>query len=124
MLAFVSSPYSHPDPRVMDERANQAGDFAAWLWTLGGIHPISPIAHWHDIAKRNKLPSNALAWRDWNFLVVTRCELLYVLCIPGWRDSVGVAYEIQWANECEIPIFYATVEGRAYDIRRQPVASV
>ena len=122
MIAFVSSPYTHPDPKIQDDRAKAAGDFAAYLWRERGAMVFSPIAHWHDIAKRNALPSNALAWRDWNLVVLCQCDVLYVLCIPGWRDSVGVAYEIQWANECEMKIFYATPEGKAYDIRRDPTA--
>jgi hypothetical protein len=60
MIAFVSSPYTHPDPAIQDDRATAAGDFSAWLWRERGLIVVSPIAHWHWIAKRNHLPGIAM----------------------------------------------------------------
>ena len=120
MLAFISSPYTHPDETTIEARALAAGDFAAWLWRKGIILPISPIAHWHEIGQRNHLPGNAMAWHEWNKAILKRCEVLYVLCIPGWKDSQGVAYEIQAAIDAKMPIFYATRSGATYDISIHP----
>lgn len=121
MLTFISSPYTHPEPEMEAQRAIQAGDFAAYLWKERGLIPISPIAHWHAIGKRNQLPTNAMAWVDWNKCMVQHADLMYVLCLDGWRDSLGVTYEIQIASEADIPIYYATVKGRnAYAIKSRP----
>lgn len=120
MLAFISSPYSHPDTTTQDARALAAGDFAAWLWRKGIIMPISPIAHWHEIGQRNHLPGNAMAWLEWNKTVLKKADMLYVLCLPGWRDSQGVAYEIQWSIDAEIPIFYAVPSGATYHVSIHP----
>jgi hypothetical protein len=44
---------------------------------------------------------------------------LIVLCLDGWRDSLGVAYEVEWAKDR--PVTYATVKGpNAYAISSRP----
>lgn len=121
MLTFVSSPYSHPEPEVEHQRYLDVCDFTAWLWKDRGLIPVSPIAHWHPIGRRNQLPTNAMAWLDWNLCMVERADLLYVLCLDGWRDSLGVSYEVEWARQRELPIYYATKTGaRTYAIKSKP----
>lgn len=123
MLTFISSPYSHQDPDTEAMRARLAGDFAAYCWRDRGLIPISPIAHWHDIGRRNRLPGNAMAWVAWNKTLVQKSDMMYVLCLPGWRDSLGVSYEVQFARDAEVPVFYAIpMGGDAYKITsRAPV---
>jgi len=120
MLAFISSPYSHPDATTQEARARAAGDFAAWLWRKGLTVPISPIAHWHEVGKRNQLPGDSATWLEWNRAVLKKSDMLYVLCLTGWRDSQGVAHEIQWSIDAEIPIFYAVPSGATYDVSIHP----
>ena len=38
---------------------------------------------------------------------------MHVLCLPGWTESVGVGYELDWAQGK--PIYY--VEPKTYLIR-------
>ena len=121
MLTFVSSPYSNPEPDIEHQRYLAVCDFTAWLWNDRGMIPVSPIAHWHPIGRRNQLPTNAMAWVDWNRCMVERADLLYVLCIDGWRDSIGVGYEIHWAKQQKLSVFYATKTGpETYVIKATP----
>lgn len=102
-LAYLASPYSHPEPSIEAMRALMAGDAAAWL-SNQGYHPFSPIAHWHRPAKRNKLPSNANHWISYNQAWLEKADELIVLKMPGWKDSIGIAYEIKWAKEQMKPV--------------------
>lgn len=95
---FLSSPYTHPDPATVAERVRLAGDACAWLYREGYL-PMSPIVHWHHATIRNGLPTNALAWRDWNCRWIMASDAVAFLHIPGWQDSQGMAYEREWAAD-------------------------
>ncbi len=41
-------------------------------------------------------------------------DVVYVLCIPGWRDSQGIAMEVKWADDMGVPVFYASPLGGGY----------
>jgi hypothetical protein len=96
MTVFVSSPYTHQSPAVMEDRARAAGDACAWL-ARQGLLPMSPIAHWHLIAGRHLLPTNAAAWADWNRQWVRAADAVIYLHLHGWEDSQGMAMERTWA---------------------------
>jgi hypothetical protein len=42
--------------------------------------------------------SNWSAWQKLDSLLVYRCDEVWVLCIDGWRESVGVAAEVRLAK--------------------------
>lgn len=95
---FISSPYSHPDPAIMADRVTLAGNACAWLWTEG-YAPYSPIAHWHQIAANNSLPTCANAWIDLNRTELAISDAVAFLHLDGWRDSAGMAMERKWAAD-------------------------
>lgn len=119
-IAFVSSPYSHPDFLIRDARAEIVGDFCAWLWQEKIGVPFSPIAHWHHICQRNNLPDDAASWERLNRAFVRQADILYVLCIPGWEQSVGVRMEIGWARQHGVTVCYATPSGAGYIFSEMP----
>jgi hypothetical protein len=84
----------------MAERARIAGDAAAWLWREG-YAAYSPIAHWHEIAIRNGLPTNANAWIDLNRREMVASDAVAFLHLDGWRDSAGMAMEKEWASDMQ-----------------------
>lgn len=112
ICTFVSSPYTHAEPSVMAERALAAADFCVHL-TRQGFAPFSPIVHWHDTASLHDLGKTAADWRDYNASWIAKADCVHVLCLPGWTESVGVGYELDWAQGK--PIYY--VEPKTYRIR-------
>lgn len=100
---FLSSPYMHPDPEEMNMRALIAGNACAWLVREGYL-PMSPIAHWHGPSYRNNLPRHAAAWRDWNRRWLEAADMVAMLRVPGWRDSLGMAEEMDWAKRAGKPV--------------------
>lgn len=101
---FLSSPFSHPNNAIREDRVTAAGNACAWLYRQDYL-PMSPIAHWHRIAQRNKLPTEAMAWTEWNRQWVYASDAVVVLELNGWRDSQGIAMEVAWANENETPVW-------------------
>jgi len=69
-----------------------------------GIVVYSPIAHCHPIAVRVGLP------RDWNFWHTFDREMLkgasefWILRLPGWDKSKGVAAEREIAESLGLPV--------------------
>ena len=99
---FLSSPYSHPNPAIMEDRARMAEDACAWL-TGEGYLPLSPIAMWHRSAARNNMPTNANAWMGWNRAWLGASDAVAHLMLEGWEDSAGMAMERAWADEADMP---------------------
>jgi hypothetical protein len=38
--------------------------------------------------------------------MLSRCDVMIVLCIPGWEESSGVTGEIDYAIKHKIPIIF------------------
>lgn len=102
-LIYLASPYSHPDPKVVEQRYLAAVEKAAEL-IKAGFMVFSPIAHTHPIAVRHKLPGEFDYWEAYDRRMISHCDLLYILTIPGWRESRGVQAEIQIARDLGIDV--------------------
>lgn len=107
-LYYLASPYSHKDREVMDERAETVTKAAVDLLHQG-IFVFAPIAYNAPWEKYN-LPGDWNFWQDFDKSFVSRMDAVVVLMIDGWDKSVGVAAEIQFANENLIPVYYLTLE--------------
>lgn len=104
-MIFLASPYRDPDPLVRAWRYARAVEFcaahlqASTVWETDLKHrPIySPIVHWHPVAERNALlhEEDTAFWMDLNRPMLEICDGLWVLALPGWRESKGVSAEIK-----------------------------
>jgi len=103
-LAYLASPYSHPNPGVRAERFRAACEWAARLMKEG-ILVFSPIAHSHSIAEYGGLPGDFEFWGEWSLEILGRCDLMLVLELPGWEESVGLRTEEECAAEEGIRVF-------------------
>lgn len=108
---FLSSPYSHPNDAIREDRVRVAGDACAWLYRQGYL-PMSPIVHWHHIALRNDLPTEAMAWTEWNRQWMYASDATVVLELYGWRDSQGIAMEVAWAEQAGKPVWRLVPSGQ------------
>ncbi|MFA4945164.1 MAG: DUF1937 family protein [Lentisphaeria bacterium] len=114
-LTYLASPYSDPDPAVREARFH-AACHAASILMARGILVYSPIAHTHPIAQSGELPKGWEFWERYDRRMLAACDSLTVLCIPGWRESVGVQAEIAIAIEMGLPVRYVDGEGRAVSL--------
>lgn len=112
-MIYLASPYSHPDPAVRQERYEQAMAAQAYLLRQGQ-HVYSPIVACHPMALAHALPTDDEWWSEYDRDMLTRCVELYVLCLPGWEESKGVAQEIEWAKRRHVlePLFLDLINGK------------
>ena len=103
-MIYLASAYSHPDPRVREGRFRDACRAAAAL-LRAGLSIFSPIAHSHPIAGFG-VPTSWEFWSRVDFEYLSRSDVLAVLTLPGWRESVGVQAEIKLARELGLPIVF------------------
>jgi len=66
----------------------------------------SPISQSHAVAINNGLPGDWEFWKHQNLPFIPLCDLVVVITLPGWRESVGVTAEIEHAKKNGIRIDY------------------
>jgi nucleoside 2-deoxyribosyltransferase len=104
-VIYLASPYSHPDPRVREQRFEQVC-FAAGQLMQKGTFVFAPIVHCHPIAVRSELPKDFAFWEQYDRGMMDACDSLIVLMLDGWRDSAGVLSEIEYMTKCQKPISF------------------
>lgn len=125
ICAYLATPYtsrtksneiglSKPDNNEEKERVEQkryeiVTEVAAKLYQIG-ITPISPITQTHPIAKNHNMDLPFDFWAEHDFNMILRCDMLLVLKQDGWKESTGVAQEIEFAQSKNIPVQYISYE--------------
>ena len=104
-LVFISSPYSHKDGYVVKERYECVCSVAAKLMREG-MMTFSPIVYGHSIAQHGDIPTDWKYWGDYCKAILSRCQKMVVVRMPGWEESEGVKEEIKIALEMGIEIEY------------------
>ena len=102
---YLGSPYTHPDPFIMEERYLRA------LRVLHGMllrqeWAYSPIVHCHELAKIGGLPRDAKFWEAYDFAMLAGASKFLVLRIEGWEASKGLAAEKAEAERLGIKVEY------------------
>lgn len=105
-IVYLGSPYTlYPHGLLM--AARMATIATARLMKLGHA-AYSPIAHGHQCAAFGDLP---LVWEFWKAQcqpMIDAASCLVVLKLDGWKDSVGLNYEIEQFEGR--PVVYVTME--------------
>lgn len=94
---YLAIPYSSPYVFMRESRKILADRMAAHYMEQGYI-VFSPISHTADISKYTKLLYSWDFWKKQDFPMIEWCDVLCVLCIPGWEESAGVQDEIDYAR--------------------------
>ena len=104
-MIYIASPYTDESSGLMHERYRAVSIFCVAA-IMKGHFVFSPIVHWHPIAVEHNLPKDADWWRMLNENYLRNSTQLWVLKLVGWKESVGVSREIQFARDIGIPITY------------------
>ena len=105
---YLAVPYNDKDPKVRQERFDKVNLIAARLMNTG-LLIFSPISHTHPIAQADDLPKDWAFWQRYDITFIEWCDEMYVLQLPGWKESVGVQAEIKIARRLNKPIVYLPV---------------
>lgn len=106
---YLATPYSDPDPVIMQTRFEVVNRVAGDLIRKGFI-VFSPISHNHVIAKVGGLPTGWDFWLEYDKTFIVWCDKVYILMQDGWKDSVGVNTEIEIAKQMGKPIIYINAD--------------
>jgi hypothetical protein len=109
-MIYLASPYSHPDPSVIESRVEQTKQAMYQLLSQGYVI-FSPILMLHETCKSYNMPGEAKDWVEFNSVFLSRSDSMFVLCIEGWRQSVGIGHEILEAQLGGVPVHYVDVLG-------------
>ena len=108
-LIYLASPYSHPDEVERQLRFRLVCRKAAKLIQEGRL-VFSPIAHSHPIAVIGDLDGGFSLdfelWREFDQRMLAACDMVWVYCIDGWKESKGIAAEIEIAKRLGKEIHY------------------
>lgn len=108
-MIYLASPYSHEDPAVVEKRVQQTIECVATLLQQNK-YVWSPIVHNHELAHRYNLPTDAVFWFIFAMDFIRRADGLYVLTLPGWKESKGVRQELDFATDIRLPITFLLPE--------------
>lgn len=113
---YLASPYSHPNASVRFEREIEISYVGAQLTHLGLnlFCPITQSVRLNDfLNKHNQLGHDECMRVDYAFLA--RAKGLIVAMVDGWKESKGVALEIQFAQDRKMPIYFLAPNGDLED---------
>lgn len=102
-MIYLASPYSDPDPAVMEQRFDAVCRKAGELMQQGHVI-YSPIVHCHSIAVRVDLPREWTFWERFDREMLRNAQEMWILKLPGWEISRGVNAERTIAQQLGIPV--------------------
>ena len=104
-LIYIASPYSHDDPKIVEENFWRVTDYCAEA-VANGESALSPITYGHTLLEFKDMPNDWEFWTNFCLSILVKCDRLRVLKMEGWDKSEGVAGEISFARDHNIPIEY------------------
>jgi hypothetical protein len=110
---YLASPYSHDDPSVQFTRFIENSEVAARLFQEGVI-VFAPIIQSPCMSHYGNLKDTDWdTWARFDKAIIAQSKGIYVINLPGWRESVGVTAEMHYARLKGIPCYlidYKTLE--------------
>jgi Domain of unknown function (DUF1937) len=103
-MIFISAPYTHSNPGVVEARFQAVCRYAAKLFKEGQT-AFSPIVMGHMMAKYgHDIPVTSEAWEKYSNDSLLVCKEVHILMLRGWSDSSGVLKEMHAAEMASKPI--------------------
>lgn len=104
-LVYLATPYSKYKAGI-DCAFRDAASLASRLMRAG-VKVYSPIAHTHPVAIYGQLdPLDHAIWLPFEERMMKIASALVVAQMQGWRESYGIAHEIQFFAAAGKPVFY------------------
>ena len=107
-LWYIASPYSHPDPKVVEARVRELKEcVASMIENYSAAVPFSPVLYTLSL-QESGLESPPEGWYAFDLAFLRKADRLIVLELEGWESSIGVALEIAFAQSRGLQIDYYT----------------
>ena len=108
-IVFVSSPYTHDDKEVLEQRVRDVTKYSAHLLNRS-VQAFSPIVYGHVVAVAHDLPGDWQFWQAFCETYLSRSAVMHVLCLDGWKQSTGIGGEIAFCEANSIPYVFINAE--------------
>lgn len=102
LVFYLASPYTDPDPKVK-QRRHRIVNYMCYYLMKKGVFVYSPLTHNLPIDQWG-FHGNWQTWKDFDHTMVSKCDGLIVLKLPGWEESQGVQAEIEYAKKLGLTI--------------------
>lgn len=98
-LIYLAAPFTHKDQWVKSLRNLIITTIGAKLISEG-YHIFSPITESAEYVKFfDNITTDWEFWQEHDCLMLDRCDQLWVLTLKGWKESIGVTAEIEYAKQ-------------------------
>lgn len=114
-LIYLAAPYSDPCKVVVQSRIVRFCQVDAEL-SRRGIYTVSPLLK-HLVLQHSDLPGDWNYWKSYSLTLLLKCDLMMVIMLDGWEDSVGVQGEIEICKKFNIPIEYIDPKAILTDLK-------
>lgn len=106
---YLAAPYSDPNPEVVKRRMEIYSRVDAKL-VQDGYYTMSPLSkHW--ILQYEDLPGDWQFWQGYGTEMLAKCDIICVVCMPGWRESTGVQAELKMAYDRGMVVIFVNEQG-------------
>lgn len=105
-MIYVACPYSSPDLSTRNWRYQRAKAALFSLWDQQ-IPAVCPVVLGHEYEQRQRCGMKNLPHGFWMMIsrqTLIGCTQLYLLTLPGWRESAGVREEVMLAHKLDRPV--------------------
>lgn len=118
-IVFISSPYGHVNPVVVAQRIHHTKRYVAHLLNAN-VQAISPTVYGHSIVTEYAIPGDWAFWQNFCLAYLLKSKEMHILCLDGWKESIGVKGEVLACIEAGITVYF--VEHNTYE-KYQPLPS-
>lgn len=115
-MIYLACPYTSLTPEQRDYYFSICCKIAAVLFNEGEF-VFAPIVYAHPIASQHKLPPDWHFWAEFDEKLLSICDEIWILQLPGWETSFGILEEIKIAKRLGITVKY--IDPGDYGIRVQ-----
>ena len=113
-MIYLATPYTvsgTASPKQMEQHFAACAICTARLMREQSQLIYAPILHGRPIEVYGGAPATWEYWRSYDKQWIRQCHEVYVLARPGWRESVGVQDEIDFAISLDkqvriLPAYY------------------
>ncbi len=107
-MVYLASPSSHPFKEIELMRYEEINQIAANLHEhYPQVAFILPITQTYKLMEYNKNIGTAReAWKARDLEFISRSDELWIVSMDGWRESIGVMAELDFALQYQIPVFF------------------
>lgn len=113
-VIYLATPFSHKDPMILHSRAILANQMAGKLIKEGHV-VFAPIPYGWDLCRFHTFPTDFTFWETFCYSFLKKCDKMIVYKIDGWAESKGVAAEIVFCENHNIPVEYLDYDEKYHE---------